>query len=125
MRKKIVVADDDVAISDVLQQVLEDEGYEVIPMLHGETLLHLREPFPDLLILDLWLAGIDGRTICQKLKNQENTSHIPIIIISALSETERIANKAGADDFLAKPFELDTLLALIEKYLGSGECKPV
>jgi CheY-like chemotaxis protein len=72
---------------------------------------------PDLLLLDIWMSGIDGRDICKELKQKENTKKIPIVLISASREIERSALEAGADDFLAKPFEIDDLLEKIEKHL--------
>jgi len=117
MRKKILVVDDDAAIVDVLQLILEDAGYAVEIQMDGHMVQHLQEPFPDLLLLDIRLSGTDGQTICKQLKQQETTHHIPIIILSAHKEMQRIARDAGADNFLAKPFEMEELLALVATYL--------
>jgi CheY-like chemotaxis protein len=65
---------------------------------------------PDLLLLDIWMSGLDGREICKALKLQDHTKHIPIILVSANRDTEQIAHDAGADDFLNKPFDMDDLL---------------
>ena len=120
MPKKILVADDDPAIADMLHLMLEDEGYEVETQVYGQAVQQMQEPFPDLLFLDILLSGMDGRTICRHLKGQETTHHIPIIILSAHKDTHHMAREAGADDFLAKPFEMGDLLALVEKYLRKG-----
>jgi len=118
MRKKILVADDDPSIGDMLQIMLEDAGYEVETQVHGQAVQQIQAPFPDLLFLDIRLSGMDGRTICHYLKHQEATYHIPIIILSAHKDTQHMAKNAGADDFLEKPFEMEDLLALVAKYLG-------
>lgn len=115
--KKILVADDDLAIGDVLQLMLEYEGYEVEIQVDGQAVWQLREPFPDLLFLDIRLSGMDGRTICQHLKGQESTQHIPIIMISANNDMPHIAKESGADAFVEKPFEMENLLALVAHYI--------
>jgi CheY-like chemotaxis protein len=120
MRKTILVADDDPAIGDMLREMLEDAGYEVQTQVDGHAVQLMQEPLPDLLVLDVRLSGMDGRTICRQLKSQEATRHLPIILLSAHKDTPQIAREAGADDFLAKPFEMGELLALVTKYLGSG-----
>ena len=120
MPKRILVADDDPGIGDMLREMLEEEGYEVEIQEDGQAVQQMAEPFPDLLFLDIRLSGMDGRTICHHLKDQQATSHLPIILLSANKDTQRMAKDAGADDFLVKPFEMGDLLALVAKYLGSG-----
>ncbi len=116
--KHILVADDNQAIGDALQAMLEDVGYHVTTTTDGKTVERLQKDFPDLILLDIWMSGTDGRDICNQLKNQTTTKHIPIIMISANTNGKQIAKKAGADDFVAKPFEINDLLAKIEKHLN-------
>lgn len=115
-RKKILVVDDDPAIVDVLTLMLEDEGYVVEATTSGRNVQAMQDNYPDLLLLDIRLSGMDGRDICRYLKNHQSTENIPIILISASRDIERSAIMAGADDFLAKPFEMNDLLAKIQKY---------
>lgn len=117
MEKRIIVADDDKDIVSVLTMMLKDAGYEVASTANGQTTQKVRDFLPDLLLLDIWMTGIDGRDICKNLKSQKLTKHIPIIMISANKDTEKIAHQAGADDFIAKPFDMDDLLAKVEKYV--------
>lgn len=118
--KKILVADDDPAILDAIQIILEDEGYDVLTTVDGETVAVMFEEQPDLLLLDIWMSGQDGRDICRALKSQASTDKIPIIMISANRETETIAKAAGADDFIAKPFEMEDLLAKVARHLSAA-----
>lgn len=118
MSKKILVADDDPAILDALQMMLELEGYEVITTVDGETIYRMEKDYPDLLLLDIWMSGQDGRDICKYLKKHPHTKDIPIILISASREIMDSAKQAGADGFISKPFEMDELLALVKKYLN-------
>ena len=116
-RKRILIADDDQGILDVLTLFLEEEGYAVETTVDGGTLRALEQNFPDLLLLDIWMSGWHGRDVCRYLKSQPATQHLPIILVSANRETESIAREAGADDFLAKPFNLGDVLKKIEKYV--------
>lgn len=115
-KKTILVADDDPAILDSIQIILEDEGYEVLTTVNGETVGKMFEEQPDLLLLDIWMSGQDGRDICKALKSQDTTRHIPIIMISANKDTEEMSKIAGANDFISKPFEIDELLNKVKKY---------
>lgn len=118
--KKILVVDDDPDILDAFQLMLEDAGYEVTTTEKGEYAENLHDAnggLPDVIILDVLLSGKDGRIICQKLKSQEDTKHIPIIMISAHPNAKQSAKAVGADNFLAKPFEMEELLAKVAEYL--------
>ncbi len=120
MKKKILVADDDKDIVVVLTMMLEDAGYEVESTANGYTMRKVGDYLPDLLLLDIWMADVDGRDICRNLRNQRLTKHIPIIMISANRETEKIAREAGSDDFIEKPFDMDALLAKIAHNILRG-----
>ena len=120
MPKRILVVDDDPGIGEMLREMLSDAGYEADIEANGQAMRQLAEPLPDLLLLDIRLSGTDGRTICEQLKRQPATSSLPIIILSAHKDTRQIAREAGADAFLAKPFQMADLLSLVAKYVGSG-----
>ena len=113
-----MVADDDPDIVDFISIMLEMEGYQVSSTLNGASLLNMKEDLPDLLLLDIWMSGTDGRDICKKLKQKEATSKIPILLLSASGDIERSAMQAGADDFIEKPFEMGQLLSKINYYIS-------
>ena len=102
-----MIADDDPAILDSVGIMLEFEGYDVTTTLNGRTVLDMKKELPDLLLLDIWMSGMDGRDICKQLKQDEKTKGIPIVMISASKDIERSAIEAGADGFLAKPFDIN------------------
>jgi DNA-binding response OmpR family regulator len=109
--KKILVIDDEPDILEFLKDLLEEEGYTVVTIDKADYEEKLYAgSLPDLILLDLLLSGKDGRTIVKQLKSQEDTKHIPVIMFSAHPDAEETTRAAGADDFLAKPFELDELL---------------
>lgn len=118
MKKRILIADDNQAILEVMELVLTEGGYEVTTTTDGKKVHKLAETQPDLILLDIWMSGSDGRDICMKLKHDQKTQNIPIILVSAIKDTEEKAELAGADDFLEKPFEIKDLLEKVAKYLG-------
>jgi CheY-like chemotaxis protein len=115
--QRIVVVEDDPAILDVLRLILEDGGYAVESVTDGETIGDFPNGRPDLLLLDIWLSGWDGRAICRALKAREETKNLPIVLCSASRDGEQMAREAGADGFVAKPFDLDALLATVARHL--------
>lgn len=125
---KVLVADDDPAIVDAVRMTLEDEGYRVETTVDGTTEQRVRSDRPDLILLDIWMSGVDGRDICRRLKADPATGGIPVIMISANRDTETLARQCGADDFIAKPFDIDTLLdkiaACLEGEGAKGEVEP-
>lgn len=118
--KKIMIVDDDEGILDAISMMLEFKGYEVTTCSNGDTILSMETGFPDLLLLDIWMSGTDGRNVCKQLKQQECTKSIPIIMISASKDIERSAIESGADGFLAKPFEMNELLEKIKYYTAKA-----
>lgn len=118
MAKKILVCDDDPGVTDVIRLILEEEGYEVKTLDSGKAIQkRVQEYSPDVILLDIWMPGIDGEQVTKLLKKNPDTKHIPIIVISALNLTEKIAKRAGADDFIAKPFQMDDLLAKVGQHV--------
>lgn len=117
-QKKILVVDDEPDILEFLQELLEGEGYTVAITDKAEYVEKLHHSgLPGLILIDVLLSGKDGREIVKHLKNQEETSHIPVIMFSAHPGAEKSARASGADDFVAKPFEIDEVLAKIAKHI--------
>jgi DNA-binding response OmpR family regulator len=117
--KRVMIADDDHAIVDAVMAMLEFGGYDVGFTYNGATILEMKEDLPDLILLDIWMSGTDGRDVCKLLKQQESTKNIPVIMISASTDLEKSAKDAGANDFLEKPFDMDELFEKIDKHLNT------
>lgn len=116
--KRILIVDDEPDILEFLQVILEEEGYGVVTSDKGEYLEQLHNGgLPDLILVDVLLSGKDGREIVKYLKSQKETKTIPVIMFSAHPSAEETARQAGAEDFLAKPFDIDSLLAKISRHL--------
>lgn len=118
MGKTVMVIDDDLDILEALQMTLESEGYATIVTHDAEEVLpKARMYHPDLIILDLLLSGHDGQTIAQMLKRTEQTKAIPLLMISAHPDAQKRAETAGANAFLAKPFDIVHFLETVEALL--------
>ena len=116
--KKILVAEDDNAVRESLERALRLEGYQVLVSSNGEQALEIASVTPpDLYILDVMMPILDGLSVCRTLRRQGDKT--PILILTARHQvSDRVSGlDAGADDYLAKPFALDELLARIRALL--------
>ncbi|MEH3111976.1 response regulator [Pedobacter terrae] len=116
--KKILIADDDEGIVDAITMILEVMGYDVEFTYDGGAVIDAVKNKPDLIMLDIWMSGYDGRDICKQLKNDPQFKGIPILMISASRDIRQSALDAGANDFMEKPFEMDSLLNRVEILLN-------
>ncbi|MEX0909820.1 MAG: response regulator [Candidatus Paceibacterota bacterium] len=116
-KKTILIADDNHGIVKSLAMVLQYDGYAVDTIMNGEEVKKLTAPFPDLILLDIWMAGVNGLDLCKYLRAQQDTKHIPIIMISAYPDSDTKALEAGANDFIEKPYTMDDVLTKVGKYI--------
>jgi len=118
--KTILICDDDEGILDMLELVLEETGYRIVPVKNS---LHIYEEIdkehPDLLLLDLWMPVLSGDQVLRTLRKNPHTKGLPVIVISASREGERIASEAGANSFLAKPFDLEMLVSRVQEMIAA------
>lgn len=118
-RKKILVVDDNDDIAEALVLLLTHSGYEADRAYSAQECMYkVEENKPDLILLDIFLSGSDGRDVCRKLRKQSETEFTPIIIISAHPNMLEPALAAGANDFVSKPFVVDDLLKKVEDLLS-------
>ena len=107
---KILIVDDDPSILDAMEVALNLEGYEVESTTKGEETFSKIDSFsPDLVLMDVYLSGIDGRDICKKIKSNHKTSKLPVVIFSADKSMKQVFRECDANDFIGKPFKMDEL----------------
>ncbi|MBP3846749.1 response regulator [bacterium] len=122
--KKILIVDDEQDIVESLKFVLEGCNYSCYCAYNGEDGLKLaREIVPDLIILDVMMPRINGYKISRLLKFDKKYQNIPILMITARSQEEDklIGEETGANEYITKPFDLDEVLSVVQKYLASEE----
>jgi len=124
---KILIVEDEAAMSDAIKLRLEANGYDVITAYDGPTGLHkARAEAPNLIILDVMLPRIDGFTICRMLKYDEKFQKIPILMLTAKVQDKDVKQgvEMGADAYMTKPFKSEELLARIQKLLSRPARRP-
>lgn len=123
---KILVFDDNYSTGEYIKIVLEEEGYIVHTEQSGEKVLFvMNEIQPDLILLDLWMPGLNGFEVCKILKEDEQTKDIPIIFLSGTNEaSEKLKGfQLGAVDFISKPFEHTELLARVQNHVQISQMR--
>jgi len=121
MGKKILIVDDEAQLVEMMKMRLEATNYDVVTAYDGqEGFDKARNEKPDLIILDLMLPKMDGYKVCGLLKKDTRYSKIPIIMFTARAQEEdkKLGEEMGAEAYITKPFEANTLLAKIKELLG-------
>lgn len=117
-KQKILIVDNDIDTLRKMELMLTEESFEVISTSNDSEVSELiTEHRPDLIILDIFLKGFDGRDLCHQLKNNEMSKFIPILLISDKRQLREKLKECSADGFLRKPFEKSDLLYGIENCL--------
>ncbi|MBN1587001.1 MAG: response regulator [Candidatus Omnitrophica bacterium] len=118
MSHKILVVDDEPDIREIIREFLEEEGYEVLEAGNGDEAIELAHSAkPTLITLDVMMPGRDGIEVCELLKQDPETEHIPIIILSVFADKTEVID--GIADRLSKPFERDNLIQSVRNALAS------
>lgn len=120
VRSNILVVDDTPANLRLLTELLSQQGYDVRPALNGTLALAAAQMMPpDLILLDIMMPDMDGYEVCEQLKADERTRHIPVIFISALDNPkDKVrAFRVGGTDYIPKPFQKEEILARVENQL--------
>ncbi len=124
MKRKILVVDDEIAIVKVLKDRLEIEGYEVLTAYDGAQGVEIaQKEIPDLIIMDITMPNMNGLTAARLIRENPETSKIPIIMLTARGQEsdEKAGYQAGAVRYFTKPFSTRHLVREIKSLLGEGE----
>ncbi len=115
--KKVLVVDDNQEILNVIEIILQDEGYDVLCVDTGKDLKEkVISGQPDLILLDIMLGEYNGIELCQQLKSDPVTLGVPVIMISASHNLDKIS--CAAEDFIAKPFEINNLISKVASLIN-------
>ncbi len=115
----ILILDDDTDLCTMIKMMLEYKGYAAVEAnneLDARNILAERQI--DLVIMDMLLSGTDGTDVCRRLKNDQTLAQVPILMFSAHPNAKDACLKAGADDFIAKPFEMNDLLEKVGRFIA-------
>ena len=118
---KILVIDDEPEVLELTKKRLERAGYQVITASDGmKGFEDACEQKPNLILLDIMMPEMDGLTVLRKLRAEDSTYGIPVIMVTAKGQTDSMfeAEKYGSTDYFIKPFEWDALLKFIKRYLA-------
>lgn len=120
MAHKLLLADDSITIQKVVELVLAEEDFQIKSVSNGEDALNLLNAFkPDIVLADIEMPRINGYNLCEKIKKNPLTSHVPVILLAGAFEPidEELARQVGADDFVIKPFESQELISKLNAAL--------
>lgn len=113
-----MICDDDAGILEVLEMMLDIEGYTVFTESNSTNLMKgINENKPDLLLMDLWMPVLSGDQLLRTIRSTKELADLPVIILSASVDGNEIADNAGANGFIAKPFDMDAVSIQIQNIL--------
>jgi two-component system response regulator VicR len=120
MNKRILIIDDDEDILEILNVIFREEGYDVILSNTGEAANHINVIHPDLILLDVRIEGYPkrGNEICAEIKARYLERNYPVVLVSAETDLEMLANECGADFYIKKPFDIYDILSKVKEYLA-------
>lgn len=120
LKKKVLIIEDDPAIQELIGYILESEGFQVVATSHNLS-TDLSTHKADLILLDEWVNKKEGHMLCKEIKQIHTTKNLPVIILSTAPDIADIAKNCKADGYLAKPFDIDEIVSLVNKVLGNEQ----
>ncbi len=119
MNKKVFVFDDNADILELCTIILEDAGYEIKTSSTSNNIIdQVLSYIPDIIFMDNWLPDVGGIDATRELKQHATLKNIPVIYFSANNDVKSLAEQAGADGYLSKPFDIEELENIIHKHLS-------
>jgi two-component system phosphate regulon response regulator PhoB len=122
-KKKIMIVDDEENVRQLIEAVLQEEGYDVVTAADGkECLAKLKKIKPDLILLDMMMPGMSGREVCEKIRTDPKTKNLKIIFVTVARFSElgkTTLSKLKVSDYISKPFDNDDLIKRAKKALGA------
>ncbi|GAA4310461.1 hypothetical protein GCM10023149_05150 [Mucilaginibacter gynuensis] len=121
MLQNILIVDDQPEMLELMKDILEPEGFAVTTLVYVDDIVScVTQHQPDLVILDHLLAGVNGGELCREIKNHPLTAALPVILLSGFPRLREAFGDFGSDAFIAKPFDINTLINTVKSYLADG-----
>jgi CheY-like chemotaxis protein len=118
MNKKVFIFDDNIDILELCTLILEDAGYDIrTSITSNDIVAQVSAYMPDIIFMDNWLPDVGGIEATQELKAHPDLKHIPVIYFSANNDVSALAQKAGADNYLSKPFDIHALEEMVNQHI--------
>ncbi len=118
MKKRVLICDDDADILFICSYVFEKQGIEVVTQTHCNNIVEtVKSVQPDVILMDNWIPDTGGIIASRNIKENVELNHIPIVYFSANNDIQQLAREAGADAFLAKPFDLEELKNITTSFM--------
>lgn len=116
-KKKVFIFDDNIELLELCSLILEGAGFEVKTTSTSDNAAQqVLDYSPDVIFMDNWLPSVSGIDATRAIKANEKIKHIPVIYFTANNNVNELASEAGADDFLAKPFDINDLEKIVRKH---------
>jgi two-component system, OmpR family, phosphate regulon response regulator PhoB len=119
MKKKVLIIENDRDIRDLVEYILEEEGFDALSIPEPERLTVVLEFGPDVILIDEFVNNKPGHRLCLKIKQAEELDHIPVIILSTAQDIELIVTECKANDYIKKPFDVQEMIDKVMRVLDN------
>lgn len=113
MKKKVLIIENDQDIRNIVEYILNEQGFETLSIPEPDDLLEIIPFAPDVILLDEFINNRDGHRLCRKIKQIHALTTIPVIILSTANDIELIATECEANDYIRKPFDLEDMVGKV------------
>jgi DNA-binding response OmpR family regulator len=118
VKRKVLIIENDADIRDIVDYILIAEGFSTLSIPEPETMEHILQFDPHVILIDEFINNKPGHRLCLKIKNTKQLNHIPVIVLSTANDIELIATECHANDYICKPFDVKDMVAKVVKVLG-------
>ena len=118
VKRKVMIIENDPDIRDIVSFVLSEEGFIIFSTPEPETLHHIVEFKPDVILIDEFINSKPGHRLCLKIKNNALLNEVPVIVLSTANDIELIATECQANDYIRKPFDVHEMVEKVVKIVG-------
>jgi two-component system phosphate regulon response regulator PhoB len=118
VKRKILIIENDADIRDIVDYILVAEGFTTLSIPEPETMEHILQFAPQVILIDEFINSKPGHRLCLKIKNTKPLNHIPVIVLSTANDIELIAIECQANDYIRKPFDVKDMVDKVVKVLG-------